>query len=105
LIQVKYAKPRLLKQQSRQLTWKTGGFAFSPMRMQVWGQAFLGVPKASWEAAGFTHHYSISQTVMHGTKMLLQKQQSRRRYAANGFAFVPLRAFLDSIRWVVETGQ
>ena len=32
-----------------------------------------------------------------------QKQQSRRRYAANGFALSPIRAvFLDSIRWAVE---
>jgi hypothetical protein len=31
------------------------------------------------------------------------KQQSRRRYAANGFAFVPLRAvFSDSIRRAIE---
>ena len=48
----------------------------------------------------------MSQTVMHGTKMLPQKQQSRRRYAANGFAFVPLRTvFLDGIVRAVETGQ
>ena len=31
----------------------------------------------------------MSQNVMHGTKMLPQKQQSRRRHNANGFAFVP----------------
>jgi hypothetical protein len=31
----------------------------------------------------------------------LLKQQSRPRYAANGFAFVPHRAvFLDGNRWV-----
>ena len=35
----------------------------------------------------------------------LLKQQSRRRYAANGFALSPIRAaFLDSIVRVVETG-
>jgi hypothetical protein len=35
-----------------------------------------------------------------------QRQQSRRRYAANGFALSPIRAvFLDSIRRDVETGQ
>ena len=34
------------------------------------------------------------------------RQQSRRRYAANGFAFVPIRTvFLDGIVRAVETGS
>jgi hypothetical protein len=39
--------------------------------------------------------------------MSVQKQQSRQRLPTpDGFAFVPLRAvFLDSVRWVVETGR
>jgi hypothetical protein len=33
-------------------------------------------------------------------KLVNYKQQSRRRYAANGFAFVPhRRAFLGGSRW------
>jgi hypothetical protein len=34
----------------------------------------------------------MSQNVMHGTKMLPQKQQSRRDATTDGFAFVPTRA-------------
>ena len=45
----------------------------------------------------------MSQTVMHGAKMLPQKQQSRQRPRSAALPSSPIRAvFLDSISWVVE---
>ena len=53
-------------------------------------------------SARLSEYGSTLRAVMASTKRLKLKQQSRRRYAANGFAFVPIRAvFLDGIRWVV----
>ena len=71
--------------------------------MQAWDKHFWGAsisgPSGQIRLFVSVHHYSMSQNVMYGTKMLPQKQQSRRRRVANGFALSTVRAvFSDGIR-------
>ena len=79
---------------------ETGGFAFP--HTNAFGAATSGVaePECKLNAPPIRRRKHMPQAAF--SWRWNSKQQSRRRYAANGFALLPQCRFLGRQRWVVE---